>query len=160
MTRPAPAERIIRARQPGTDFEHSISFFITVLANRKTIAVGRILQRELGLSVTEWRILALLAVEPGSRPARLIEVAAVDKSSVSRGVARLQRRGLIAVEPDAANRRRLHLFLTEAGLELHHKGLRLSFAGDEALLAGMNLVERRVLIDGIRRLIENVAKLE
>ena len=75
-----------------TDFDRSVSYLLTALANKLCMGASRRQRRILDVGLMEWRVLALLAVEPGASPGRIAEVAGVDKSVVSRAVTSLDGR--------------------------------------------------------------------
>ncbi len=78
--------------------------FITFIANKLSNSATAFHQRKFGVNVTEWRIMSLLAVEPGIPASRICHVIGYDKGPVSRTLAALQKRGLIAVRTDPQRR--------------------------------------------------------
>ena len=106
----------------------------------------------------EWRVLALLAVEPGASPGRIAEVAGVDKSVVSRAVNALERRRMITVAPGLSGGRQTRLTLTSAGQALHDRGIVGALAAEARMLEGFSADEQRQLIDFLKRLTANVMR--
>jgi DNA-binding MarR family transcriptional regulator len=137
-------------------FDSSPSYLISALGNRLSVLAARNVRRQLGLSLMEWRVLALLAVEPGATPGRIVEFSAVNKSVVSRAVNALLKRGLItrAAAPDHGLR--THLHLTHDGQALHDRGLDARLAAEEMLLDGLPAPERDRLVRVLRRLMDNL----
>ncbi|MDX9874824.1 MAG: MarR family winged helix-turn-helix transcriptional regulator [Spongiibacteraceae bacterium] len=154
-----PAVACQNSGQPVSYLESSPSFLVTAAANRLTQRTNRILRATLGVSQPDWRVLALLAVEPGATPARIGAISGVDKSVVSRTIASLQRRGLVRVATDPDHARRTRLFLTPAGQLLHDCGVEMTQAGDEQLLSGFSDHERAQFTDFMKRLTGNIALL-
>jgi len=115
---------------------------------RKTLDVG----------VMEWRVLALLAVEPGASPGRIAEVAGVDKSVVSRAVGALERRRLITVAPGLSGGRQTRLTLAPSGQGLHDRGIVGALAAEARMLEGFSADEQRQLVDFLKRLTVNVMR--
>ncbi|WP_461142605.1 MarR family winged helix-turn-helix transcriptional regulator [Spelaeicoccus albus] len=74
-------------------------------------------RREFDVSLGEWRVIALLGEKPGTTLNRLARRAALDKSQMSRVVARLEERGYVT--RSAGARRSTMLTLTEAGLGVY-----------------------------------------
>jgi DNA-binding MarR family transcriptional regulator len=86
-----------------------------LLVNR----AGRSMQAEFGLSATDYTVLAELTRAPGDR-LRIQELSQVlgwEKSRVSHHLARMMKRGLVAREECAADRRGAYVVVTDAGRE-------------------------------------------
>jgi DNA-binding MarR family transcriptional regulator len=77
----------------------------------------------------------------------------LDKSTVSRLVARLEARGLLGRERDPANRRIVRLSLTPAGHRLHLKLAHAMHARQRSVLAAMTASERAALGMGLAGLL-------
>jgi len=67
------------------------------------------------LSPAQYGALALIVVEPGMDQTRLMERSALDRSSVTKCVDRLEARGAIRREVDAGDRRVRRLYATDDG---------------------------------------------
>ncbi len=141
-----------------TYFDSSPSYLISALGNRLSVLAARNLRRQLGLSLMEWRVLALLAVEPGATPGRVVEFSAVNKSVVSRAVNSLLKRGLITRAPAPDHGLRTHLDLTPAGQALHDRGIGSRLAAEQTLLNGLPAPERDRLVQVLKRLMGNLER--
>lgn len=139
-----------------TDFGSSPSYMIAALGNTLQVQAARNLRRQLGLSLMEWRVLAVLAVEPGATPGRIEKFAAVNKSVVSRAVNALIRRGLIDRAPSPDHGLRTHLRLTDQGWAVHDKGIVARLEAEERLLQGLAPAEREGLLRLLRTMTANV----
>ena len=139
-----------------THYEASPAYLINLLANHIALRAGRMLRRGFDLSVTEWRILGLAGAEPGATQQRAMDVSAVDRSVVSRGIQGLVKRGLIEVRYDPADARRIMLYLTASGQDVHDRSVVLVREGDEKLFSGFDPAERAALLGALRRMMENV----
>jgi DNA-binding MarR family transcriptional regulator len=73
---------------------------------------------EVGLTVAEWRVMAQLSVVADNTVRELALQAWVDRAEVSRAVASLARRGLVARRPDPQDKRSPRFSLTPAGRAL------------------------------------------
>ena len=142
------------------DFERGIPFLVSVLGNKLSAIASHNVREDLGIGLMEWRILALLAVEKEATPARIGRVSGVDKSVVSRAATSLEQRGLVTVTPDPAASRQTRLTMTAEGARMHERGVAVSYARNEELLAGFTAVEREQLSDLLRRALANVLKME
>ena len=72
-----------------------------------------------GLSIPEWRVMAVLAANPGLSAAEVTARTAMDKVAVSRAVATLLAAGRLQRTTAPADRRRTHLALTPAGTRVY-----------------------------------------
>ncbi len=142
----------------GTAFEASNSFLLCNLGNRLNVLIERVLRRALDLSVMEWRVLTVLAVEPAAPPGRIVAIAGVNKAAVSRAVNSLERRGLLTRQASPEHRLRTQLYLTPAGHEMHARGTGERLHSEEELLQGLGAAEREQLLGLLRHLLRNLEK--
>jgi DNA-binding MarR family transcriptional regulator len=85
-------------------------------------------------------------------PADLARVFRVSPPAMTQLLGRMVRGGLVRLAPDAADRRRRHVELTETGRALHERALQ-ALEGDLARLArGLRSAELTTLRDDLRRL--------
>jgi DNA-binding MarR family transcriptional regulator len=142
----------------GTVFEASPSFLICALGNRIDVSAERHLRKILDISLMEWRVLEVLAVEPAAPPGRIISVSGVHKAAVSRAVNALEQRGLLKRAPAPDHGLRTHLFLTAAGRALYRRGIGERQCAEEDLLKGLSERDRRHLIRMLQSLMRNYDK--
>ena len=103
-------------------FDHShVPYRILLLAKMLDRVTARQIRAEAGLSLAEWRVLAHAAVLGEATANRIATAAGIDRAEASRAVTALLEKRLIGRTPDAANRKRLLIALTEDGLRLHAK---------------------------------------
>src|SRR5215831_6645102 len=95
------------ATRRGTklDLEHFVPYRLSVLSNRVSSAIARQYSDRFGLSIPEWRVMAVLGGTPGLSAREVAERTAMDKVQVSRAVARLLRAKRIQRAPDNRDRR-------------------------------------------------------
>jgi DNA-binding MarR family transcriptional regulator len=155
---PDRAEGEVAEFRLTTDFERSVAFHLSALANKLSIRSSQRLRRRLDVGLMEWRVLALLGVEGEAPPARVARVAGVDKSVVSRAVNALYRRGLVSV-CNAQPGRQTIVRLTEEGRRLHDRGMPGVFQAEELLLHGFSPEEQRVFLELLKRMTANLTRL-
>ena len=56
------------------DLDRYVPAFITFIANKLSNSATAFYQRNFGVNVTEWRIMSLLAIEPGIQASRICHV--------------------------------------------------------------------------------------
>jgi DNA-binding MarR family transcriptional regulator len=97
------------------------------------------------LTIPEWRVLAVLADKPSLTAAEISTRTAMDKVAVSRAVAQLLARRAIVRRTSAQDRRRAHLELSAAGLEVYANVAPVARAYERELLGPLSRAERRAL---------------
>lgn len=74
-----------------------------------------------GISVTQWRVIALLAEHPNATHGLIARLAIMDKPRITRAVTSLLAQGLIVRKMDPGDNRKIRLNLTGKGQVLLHK---------------------------------------
>jgi DNA-binding MarR family transcriptional regulator len=141
---------------PTLDLDRYVPAFITFIANKLSNSATALYQRSFGVNVTEWRIMSLLAIEPGIPASRICYVIGFDKGPVSRTLAVMQKRGLIAIRNDPEDGRTHSISLTAKGRATHDKVIVAALERERRLLSCLSKSEQEVLIDLLRRLHENL----
>jgi DNA-binding MarR family transcriptional regulator len=103
-------------------------------------------RREFGVSLWEWRTVALLggALEPQSLN-ELASAAGMDKSQMSRVVAGLTKKKIVVRETDANDGRGIRLSLTRPGKTLYQKLIGAAAERNSAFLGCLSAKERASL---------------
>lgn len=127
------------------DFNTYLPFLLVSVANAITRSASRTYNARFGVGVTEWRILANVAVRPGVTARDICRTSSLDKAAVSRAAALLSQRRLIVIE-EAEDRRERRITLTAAGQELHDQMLQVALAREAQLLQSLTGKDRAMLI--------------
>jgi DNA-binding MarR family transcriptional regulator len=154
--RPRPAETNEANSGPLLDLDRYVPAFVTFIANKLSNSATVLYQRNFGVNVTEWRIMSLLAIEPGIPASRICHVIGFDKGPVSRTLAALQKRGLVAIRTAPDDGRTHSITLTARGRAAHDKVIVAALERERRLLSCLNRDERETLIDLLRRIHENL----
>lgn len=99
--------------------EHFLPYRLSILSNTISQEIAREYQQRFFLSMTEWRVLAILARFPDSSARQVAERGALDKVAVSRAVARLVAAGRVNRDTHDDDHRRSVLNLTADGWKIH-----------------------------------------
>jgi DNA-binding MarR family transcriptional regulator len=129
-----------------------LPYRLSVLSNRLSAAIAESYSRRFGLSIPEWRVIAVLAVHPGVSAAEVAERTAMDKVAVSRAVRRLLATRRARRETAAGDRRRSVLELTAEGRRIYRRITPALRDYEAALLAGLSSREQRQLDALLQRL--------
>lgn len=106
-------------RTADLQLERFLPYRLSVLSNTISSAIATDYSRRFGLSIPQWRVLAVLADTPNLTAAQISTRTAMDKVAVSRAVASLLARSAIVRSPVASDRRKVHLQLSAAGKSMY-----------------------------------------
>lgn len=138
-------------RKPVFDVNHplplqdAVVVKLAVAVNLNTSVFHQLYARRHDLTLTDWRVLALLVSRPGISATELSDILAVDKMSITRAVQRLLERGRIRATANSDDRRRLALTVTSKGGALYDKIAPQAWIHQERCLHDLSEAERAEL---------------
>jgi DNA-binding MarR family transcriptional regulator len=132
----------LKAR-PTLDLDGFVPYRLSVLSNRVSGAIAQQYSDEFGLSIPEWRVMAVLGGTPGLSASEVASRTAMDKVQVSRAVASLMRARRVARSGDAHDGRVTRLALTVQGRAIYDRIVPLALHLEEVLLSALDMEERR-----------------
>ena len=116
---------------------------LSVLTNRVSSAIARQYSERFGLSIPQWRAMAVLGGTPGLSARDVAERTAMDKVQVWRAVESLMRAGRVRREADAADGRIMRLTLTPKGRAIYEQVVPLALHLEDVFLSALRPDERR-----------------
>lgn len=122
-----------------------LPFRLSVLSNAISQRIAELYDREFGLSIWQWRVMAVTADTPGISATEIGQRTQMDKVAVSRAVAGLIEVGYLERRPSAEDARRSLLFLTKAGREVYELIVPLALSEEERLVATLSSKEQAEL---------------
>ena len=125
--------------------EEFLPYRLSVLSNTVSNAIADGYKGRFGLSIPDWRVMAVLARLPGSSAQELVRWTRMDKVAVSRGVSRLVERGLLARVTSTEDRRRSELRLTAQGEQVYREIVPMARDYEARLLENISPEYRRLL---------------
>ena len=128
------------------------TYRLNVLANMSSRIAALRNKREFGLSMLDWRMIALLASYAPLSLNRLAQEANLDKGRVSRAIADLIARGLIKRSVDEKDGRGIKLKLSVKGKSVYRRVLPHAVQRNDDLTAALTSVEKRTLEQIISKL--------
>jgi DNA-binding MarR family transcriptional regulator len=134
------------------ELDRFLPYRLSVLANTMSVAIATAYAERFGLSIPEWRVMAVLAQEPGLSAAQVTRRTAMDKVAVSRAVASLARARRVERSLEETDRRRSRLQLTAKGLAVYREVVPFALAYEDAVLRGLPARSRQkldVLLDDL-----------
>jgi DNA-binding MarR family transcriptional regulator len=147
----------------GLHIGHFLTFQIIRLANAVKANVTRRYLIDFGLSVPEWRLLAMTIRYQPVRFSELVTNSSMDKGQASRTLQTLTRRGLIATRAAGAGRRPnegvalpVILKVTPKGRRLYASVLPVAQRSQARLLRTLSRAERKALYTILGKLFETI----
>jgi DNA-binding MarR family transcriptional regulator len=147
--KPMRTARRLNDVAPVTGFATSKLLVIASLLHRGAIIRYR---RLVGLSSVEFGIVAILGRRPPVSVAGICELIGMDKGQISRALANLARRRLIARTRNPSDAREVLVSLSTAGLAAHDRIVASSRERNTRLLDQLTADEIAVLFDLLERL--------
>jgi DNA-binding MarR family transcriptional regulator len=140
-------KRNSRGKNPARGFalERFVPYRLSVLTNIISRTFGRLYGERFGLSIPEWRVMAVLGRFAPLSASDVCTRTAMDKVRVSRAVEKLRRTGLVEQAVDARDRRRSRLRLSAAGQRTHDAIVPIGLAAEALLLDSLSPAEGRAL---------------
>lgn len=132
--------------------EHSLPHAFSVVANRISHTLERMYGELFGISVVDWRIIAILGTHFPLSAKALAELTAMDQVSVSRAIEQLSNKKLVQRRVDSADRRRVALRLTKKGMDIYARVMPLLSASEALLVAELSESDATT----IRRIMETL----
>jgi DNA-binding MarR family transcriptional regulator len=136
--------------EPGLRLNSYLPYRLSVASNAVSGLIARAYQDRFGLTIPQWRLIAVLAEEGGTTQGQIVTRTFMDKVTVSRAAQGLAGRRLIDRSEHHADGRSHLLALTPEGRRLYAEIAPLALAYEAALIAGLTPDEvsmmRRLLL--------------
>ncbi len=127
------------------ELEQFLPYRLSRLTNTVSNAIAALYRDRFGLSIPDWRVLAVLARYPGSAAQELVARTRMDKVAVSRSVSRLVERALVDRATDDQDRRLSRLSLSEQGRAVYARIVPMARDCEARLLADLAPAQRDAL---------------
>jgi DNA-binding MarR family transcriptional regulator len=143
-----------RASEPLVVLEQFLPYRLNVLAGLTSSALAQIYAERFGLSIPAWRVIVTLGQYEVRTARDMAPDGVMHKSTVSRAVAALEKRGLVVRRPNLDDRREEWLALTPEGRAIYEAVAPEALAVEQRLLSVLTAEEQKtfaVLIDKLTR---------
>jgi len=132
-------------RQDNSDLSLTLSQFIpyriVVLGKKISERLAPLYEDE-GVSIPEWRVLAVIAQYDDIAARDVVEQTPMDKMAVSRAVSSLEHREIVGRRVSTIDARVSRLFLTKDGRRLFDRIADIALKFERELLVGLSLEDR------------------
>ncbi len=133
--------------------EDFLPYRLAILSHTVSTSIARAYDLRFGLTIPEWRVIAIVGRFPGLSAVEVAERTMMDKVAVSRAVTKLIKSGRIEREFADADRRRSILSLSDKGRKVHDEIAPLALGIEDDLLHGLTDEQIDTLNEVIERLL-------
>lgn len=141
--------------QLGSFFPYKVRVFGTAVSS----AVSSVYRERYGLSVSEWRTMAILGRNQALSASEIVERSSMDKVNVSRAVQALRKKEFLRRDIDGEDRRKSVLRLTDKGLAIFNDVIPLVQDVETALTDNLSADELAVLLSLMEKVKKNAELL-
>jgi DNA-binding MarR family transcriptional regulator len=134
-----------RGEHQVLELERFLPYRLSVLSNIVSQAIAREYESRFQLSITEWRVVAILGRYDGIAARDVAQRTAMDKVAVSRAVATLMKDGRVKRATADHDKRESVLRLTAKGWKIFDQVAPLALEHERRLLAHLDAEEQRWL---------------
>jgi DNA-binding MarR family transcriptional regulator len=152
--RPVTAAGEHKGKKP----QNSVGFLLHDVARLLRRNFNRRVQ-ELGLTQTQWQLLAYLARQEGMRQAQIADLLEMQPISVARLVDRMEANGWIERRPDPEDRRAVNLFITAKAEPILEKMWEHAAIARGEALAGIPKADQDKLMEVLAQMRANLCAL-
>ncbi len=145
------SKRMSKAAHTPSNLEDHLGYWLRCLSNFVSGSFEKKLSGH-DISVAQWVVLRTLFENSGVTLNQAAQLVGVDKSSLSRMVERLVKRGLIN-RTEGSDRRSVGLTLTAAGRKIVPQLAKLADENDYAFFKSLNEMQRRDFLKTIQKLL-------
>ena len=156
----APERLAASASDAALRLDDYLPYRLSVAANAVSDLVASAYQSRFGLSIPQWRLMAVLGEDGPMTPQALCARTVMDKVTVSRAAAALHERKLVEREPNATDGRSHRVGLTTSGAALYADIAPLALAYEARLLKAFTPFERQTAQNLLRRLQDAAVALQ
>ena len=129
-----------------------LPYRLSVLSNTISTAIAARYQSAFGLTIWQWRVMAVLGETPGLTASQITARTAMDKVAVSRAVSSLEEVGRLVRKRDESDGRAARLHLTPEGEAIYAQIVPIAQSSEQDLLARLGPRERKQLTELLDKL--------
>jgi len=139
--------------------EDFLPYRLSITSHTVSTNIARVYEKRFGVSIPEWRVIAVLGRYPGLSAVEVAERTLMDKVAVSRAVTKLIKNGRIDRQFADADRRRSILNLSEQGREVHNEIAPLALQFEQELLQDISDDDYDTFNSILEKLLEKARQL-
>ena len=133
------------SENPALSLDGFLPYRLSVLSNAVSRKIADIYEREFGLSIWQWRIIAVLGEREGLTSTEVAQRTLMDKPTVSRAAASLIERGILERDIDKDDRRRAPMRLSSEGQAIYAAVIPMALESEKEFLDALSAEEAETL---------------
>lgn len=141
------------------NLESYLPYRLSVASNKVSALIAKAYEVRFGLTIPQWRLLAILSEGAPLSQQSLVSRTAMDKVTVSRAAQALITRGLVQSRPSEKDRRAVELSLTAAGISIVQEVAPVALAFEKSLIEAIGAPAAERLDIMLRKLEDQAEKL-
>lgn len=141
----SPQDLVEQTISTSLQLEQYLPYRFNQLADQISSNLTTIYSSQFGVSLSEWRVLALLGQQASMISTDISQRTKMDKAKVSRAVHKLDQEGFLHRERDEQDHRVSHLRLTQAGVKLYNSIIPKALEWEESLVDTLTDDEKALL---------------
>lgn len=154
-------EKVIDSQpEAALQLDRFIPYRLSVLTNTVSMVIANAYEREFGLSIPQWRVMAVLARYPDLSAVEVAERTAMDKVAVSRAIQGLLDDKRVLRAFDKGDRRRSILRLSAAGQAVYTRVAPMALRYEAELLSALSPTDQRTLDRLLARLMDRAKSMQ
>lgn len=139
--------------------EEFLPYRLSVTSHTVSTNIARVYEKRFGVSIPEWRVIAILGRYPGLSAVEVADRTLMDKVAVSRAVTRLIKNGRIDRQFADADRRRSILNLSDEGRRVHNEIAPLALQFERELLQDVSEADFRTFNEILDQFLEKAKSI-
>ncbi|MDR6769791.1 MarR family transcriptional regulator [Azospirillum sp. BE72] len=140
------------ADRPALHLTRFLPYRLSVLANTVSHTLAKLYEKRFGITIPEWRIIAVLGGGETMSAGEIAQRTAMDKVQVSRAISRMLESALIIRESGDTDRRKALLTLTPKALAIYAEIVPMALTYEEEVTDALSIDERAQLDTLLSRL--------
>lgn len=143
-----------------TSLAEFMPYQLSVTSNAVSGRIALEYRNRFGLSIPEWRVMAVLGDSGMLTQRDLTRMTLMDKVAVNRACKTLEERGLATRLPNEQDGRSHLVELTEAGCRMHGEIMPLAIEMEGRIFSGLSAEERQLFRDLLKKVRNQVGDLD
>jgi DNA-binding MarR family transcriptional regulator len=139
--------------------EDFLPYRLSITSHTVSTNIARVYEKRFGVSIPEWRVIAVLGRYPGLSAVEVAERTLMDKVAVSRAVTKLIKNGRIDRQFADADRRRSILNLSEEGQKVHNEIAPLALEFERQLVLDISEQDYEIFNSTLEQLLDKARQL-
>ena len=146
-------------QKPSLQLQKFLPYRLSVLSNNVSSLLASLYTEKFGISIPEWRTVAVLGEEPGLTSTQIATRVAMDKVAVTRAVQSLIEKQLVRRSSSQADGRVSHLNLTRAGGRIYDEVVPMAIEVEREVWGALASEEKSYWNEMLSKMEQRVAAL-